>query len=110
MKRLLDFDKFTGMQTFHEYDSSEDRTIITRTSDVEPLLKQNTEQFNDIAAMEKGFKAGWVKVGSIDAATQVKLKQELGIDIYNKDHLPAVLKVLHDRDWRKLKTANAKFI
>lgn len=109
MKRLIDIDPLSGSKVFHEYDHMEKRTIITEEHDVEPLLKLNKAQYNDEGFKKKGMKAEFLKVASIPPSIQMKWKQEHGVDIYNKDHTKAIMKLLNDPEYRYLRSASGKY-
>jgi len=101
-KRLLDFDPFTGMKTFHEYDETEDKTYISYEQDVEPILDRNKAAQNE----NTGPMGDMVHVASIPSTIQLKWLVEHGVDILNKDHMPKVKRLLNDPEWRYLKVRN----
>ena len=41
MKRLLDYDADTGIQTWHDYDHHTKETVIAEVQDVAPVLEAN---------------------------------------------------------------------
>lgn len=45
------------------------------------------------------------KVASIPIVVQYKWLHEHGVDVMNRDHWPAVKRLLNDPEWRYLKTA-----
>ena len=47
MKRLLNYDPFTGVKTYHEYDHASKTTHIEDVQDAEPILKYCKELRND---------------------------------------------------------------
>lgn len=102
MKRLLDYDEFTGLITWHDYDELTDTTLITYEQDVEPLLDANKAAAND----NTGRMGDMVHVASIPASVQMKWLVEKGVDILNPDHKQAVARLLDDGEWRYLKCRN----
>lgn len=98
MKRLLDYDDFTGLQTWHDFDESTETTIITSTQDVEPLLDA-CKHDNNHADRRMGDN---VHVASIPASIHLKWLVELGVDAFNPDHSKAVARLL-DGDYKHLK-------
>lgn len=99
MKRLLDYDAFTGLMTWHDYDEATDETRIHYEQDVTPILEDNKRAAND----NKGRMGNLVHVASIPAVVQMKWLVEKGVDVLNPEHKQAVAKLLDDPDWRYLK-------
>jgi len=116
MKRLLDYDADTGIQTWHDYDHHTKQTVIAEVQDVAPVLEANkvarnqgnggAKGLNEVA--QRGIKNNWWHAASVPNSVMLKWKKELGVDIYNKDHLPAVKKLLNDRDWAYLRTGTGR--
>lgn len=116
MKRLLDYDANTGIQTWHDYDHHTKETVIAEVQDVAPVLEANkvarnqgnggAKGLNEVA--QRGIKNNWWHAASVPNSVILKWKKELGVDIYNKDHLPAVKKLLNDRDWAYLRTGTGR--
>jgi hypothetical protein len=104
-KRLLEFDPFSRISTFHEYDHETKVTTLTTTCDVAPILEQNKREYNDVDQKKIGLKAEMLKVASIPMAVIEKWRIEDGIDVFNKNHAGAVERKLNDPEWRFLRTA-----
>ena len=115
-KRLIDYDPVTLTQTWHDYDVASDKTEIVEIKDVEHVLESTNAARNwDVggakglnAYSKKGIKEGFWHVASIPNSVQLKWKTELGIDIFNKDHWPAVRKLLNDSEWAYLRTGTGQ--
>lgn len=101
-KRLIDFDPNTGVSTFHDYDETDDRTFISYEQDVEPILDANKALQNEAT----GRMGDMVRVASIPTTVQLKWLTEYGVDLMNKDHMPAVKRLLNSNEWRYLKVRN----
>lgn len=99
MKRLLDYDAFSGLKTYHEYDDTTGNTMLHYEQDVEPLLEANRRAANDTT----GRMGDLVHVASIPVSVQLKWMVEKGVDVLNPDHKKAVAKLLDDPEWRYLK-------
>lgn len=80
-----------------------DRLTEKREQDVEPILKMNEILRNE----GKGYSPSreWRRVASIPLIFVEKWLREEGIDVFNKDHWPAVRKKLRDPDYRKLRNS-----
>lgn len=100
-KRLLDYDPFTGMTTWHRYDETEDRTILEYEQDCQQILDRNKAaeaEFSRTSGTGDGFHAA-----SIPSSIMLKWLVEYGVDVMNKDHMPAVKRLLNSSEWKHLK-------
>jgi hypothetical protein len=99
MKRLLDYDPATGLKTFHDYDESDDKTIVSYEQDCQPILDRNKwHQNHGEHRMGDGYLAA-----SIPSSIMLKWLVEYGVDVMNKDHGEAVKRLLNSPDWKYLK-------
>lgn len=104
-ERLLSYDDFTGISTYHSVDPSTGLSILRSVADVSPTLEHNkarqTDGSNGWVDREHLFK----HVATIPAAVIHKWLIEEGIDIYKRDHLPAVLRKLNSNEYLYLRTS-----
>jgi hypothetical protein len=97
---LLDRDPLSGATETFEYDEAEDRAVIKRSNDVEPVLDRNKALFNE------GPRRGEFRLAaSIPLDVALLWREQKGIDVFKQDHWPAVVKLLNDPDWRYLRTS-----
>lgn len=103
MKRLLDYDPVTGVR--ETFVSREDGgfDIITE-QDCEPIIEENKRKQSAGRAYYARDPDGW-RVAEIPIVVQMKWMTEHGVDVLNRDHWPAVRRLLNDPEWRYLKTA-----
>jgi len=106
-KRLLGYDPLTKVKTYHYYDEVNDLTHIESVQDITPIIELN-KKLHNTDFQRKGIKDCWMHGAHIPAIIQEKWLREFGIDILNKDHMPAVLKKLNDPDWKYLKSGSCK--
>ena len=105
MKRLLDYDNFTGIETWFHYDEMSDVTTIHETADLEPLHRQRYEMRKDDEMTKKGIKHGHWLYASIHPLEQQLILQKYGVDVFNKDQWKQVMKILNtDPDFQRCKT------
>ena len=104
-KRLLDYDPVTGVRTYHYYDPQTDETHIERTQDVSQFIEIN-KHLQGTDYQKKGCKESWMHAAMIPVVVQERWLRKFGINLYDPDHLPAVVKLLNDPDWKYLKTGN----
>jgi hypothetical protein len=103
-KRIVDYDPFTGMTTTFDYDHVSDTTIIGREQDITLLIDSNKRMQNDADYSRKGIKTEWWHMCKIPNIVIERWKNEKGVDVLNKDHWPAVKKLLNDPEYKWLKT------
>lgn len=74
--------------------------------DVEPVLDANKAEFNATPETRKFGGKTFHRVARIPPIIIEKWKNELGIDFFNRNHLPRVMALLDSPDYRYLKTMN----
>ena len=82
---------------------NEGQAAIRRTADIEPEILANKQlQIEDYTGMapDKSMK----HIASIPRVLAEKWRVELGIDVFNEDHWPAVKALLNDPDNRFVRT------
>lgn len=84
-------------------DEANKQVIEKITEDVEPVLDENKRLFN----LNDGYSPSRElrRVASIPASIQTKWLVELGVDVMNKDHWPAVKRLLNSNEYLYLRTA-----
>ena len=107
-RELIDYNPLTGMETYLVFNDSEPTKFqIHHRQPVTDLLESNKTLQNDPDYKKKGIKIGWHHVANIPDIVQMQWLKE-GIDVMNKDHLPAVLRKLRDPQYRYLRTTLGK--
>lgn len=102
MKRLLDYDPETGVREVFE--STDDGFMIHLTQDCEPILEDNKARANHGKWGVNHPKSEFRHVAEIPIGVQYEWLVKHGINIYKKDHWPAVRRLLNSSDYRYLKT------
>jgi len=92
------------IKTKFKYDRSEDNMIVKSEKDVQPLIELNKKELNGDSPYGGVERNGMRKVASIPLIVIEKWKRELGVDVFNKDHMPKVKQLLNDPEWRWLRT------
>ena len=77
-------------------------STVCRT--LNPLLELNKKELNGDSMYGPQVNPGMRKVASIPLVVIEKWKRELGIDVFNKDHMPKVKQLLNDPSYRWLRT------
>lgn len=84
-------------------EDSDGSLIVHREADVEPLLEANKA----LAADGDGYSRSRElrRAASIPMAVIEKWKNEMGVDVFNPDHLPKVRQLLNSSEYLWLRTA-----
>ena len=87
MKRLIDFDPFSGIETWHEYDAVDKKTRIyyVPTRDESPSLDITAALRNDEDFTKKGIKNDWWKYAYIPNSLMLKWHVEEGIPLFDAE-------------------------
>lgn len=102
MKRLVDFDPLSGIETWHEYDATNKTTRLhyVPTRDVDPSLDYLSSIANDPDASKAQIKNNWWLYAHIPDAVLLKWHAEEGIDIHDT---AAILRRVNHPDYKRLK-------
>ncbi len=106
MSRLIDYDPFTGITTTFEYIDAEDKTVLKYSQDCEPILEANVVALGDLGAHKRAAKNEWAHYARIPLTLIEQWKREKGVDFYNKDHGKAVMKLINDSEYSKVKVTS----
>lgn len=81
-----------------------DGLAFLATQDVEPILDHNKESYNDGT---RGYTPSrdLRKIAEIPLIVAEDWLNRLGVDVFNKDHAPAVRRLLNDPDYLYLRSA-----
>ena len=105
MAKTYEYNEQTG--TYYEIEDHTDGGIIVRTmQDVDPVLDHVKDIRND-GRNDKGIKQNWWAYATVPGAVWLKWKSDYGVDIWNKDHRPAVFKLLNG-DYKNFKRTDLK--
>jgi hypothetical protein len=102
-RRLIDHNAFTGISTWHHYDHSTGKTHIESTQDVSRIIERNKRLQNDSSYADRGRKNDMMHLATIPNNVIVKLKNEHGVDCFNKDDLPKLEKLLQSNEFKYLR-------
>lgn len=117
MKRLLGYDPVTGVQTWYHSDGQDGKSFfIEEIQDVSQIIEENKAIQNHHAGgamgmnqvFRDGVKKGWTHVARIPNTVITKWLYEKGVNVFDKNHLPAVKRLLNDPEWRHLRVGTGK--
>lgn len=104
MTRLrFDDGEFTGIREDLIFDDAENKVILHRYADVEPIIDQNKRMFTH----NDGYSPSreWKRVARIPIAVQLEWIQKYGVDPLKKGNEQLLKRLLNDPDWVYLRTA-----
>lgn len=99
--RFLSRDPTTGAVEHYAYDEAEDRHIIRRTADHEPVIEANKRLQNEWD--------GWNRDKSMRLAAritpeiQLEWLQRYGVRAWDRNHKQAVIRLLNSNEYRHLR-------
>lgn len=107
MSRYLGIDPSSAsLEAFH-YDEDTQRFAVETRQDVEPILDANKRAQADGDGYTPSREMR--HIARIPNVVIEKWINELGVNVFNKDHAPAVRRLLNDPDWRFLRTSPGRF-
>lgn len=103
-KTLFDHDPLTGMTIWWHENELTGEVAFEYEQDVEPILEENKALQNMDEVTKQGFKNEFWRYASIPNGIQMKWLLEEGLDVYDKNAWPQVMRKLNDPEYRHLKT------
>lgn len=101
MRELFSHDPDTGMTVWAEITDND--VVFEYEQDVEPYLEENKKLQNEDGYTKAGIKDEFWHYASIPNAIHMKWLIEEGLDVYDKNAMPQILKKLNDPQYRYLK-------
>lgn len=101
-KRLLDYNPLTGESTFIQTDG--DQMRVVHEQDVRGILDANKRLANEASVTRDGIKNDLLHYASIPNSLIIKWKQELGVDVFDKNDRKKVFSLLNSPEYKYLKT------
>lgn len=99
--RLLDHDPLSGMTQWFKHDADAGKNYIHYTQDAQPVLDV-CKMENNHADRAKEMRGDIVHVARVLPATQLEWFAKYGVKMWERDHLPAVHRLL-DGPYKHLK-------
>ena len=106
MKRVLEYDPWSGITTWFDYDESSDTTLIYREQDVSAILEMNKALARDEEFTRKGIKNDYWLYAQIPNMIIEKWMNEYGVNVYDKGHQKKVYQLLNQPEYQYLKTTS----
>lgn len=106
MKRLLDYDRFTGIKTYHEYDEASDKTVISTERDIQGIIDRNKRLANCPEYKRGGIKNDNYHFATVPNEVLHEWLVKYNVDWTKKEDLPKIEKLLNSRDYCHLRTVD----
>jgi len=102
VKRLLDYDPLSGIETWHEYDAIAKTTKLhyVPTRDSDPTLDYLADLANSPDTSRSQIKNNWWLYAHVPDALLMKWHCEEGMDI---NDMQAILRKVNSPDYKRLK-------
>lgn len=104
--KLIDVDPLTGLETWHEYDHNEKKTIISYKQDVQRGLDHSKALQNDPEAWKTGVKKDMALYAHIPDIVLLQWKKE-GVDITDTQ---ALFKMVNKPEYAYLRTTTKRHL
>lgn len=104
-RRLIDWDPETREALWHHWDDATGTAMLETVHDVEPILEANRAVRIEDERLRPGRMGDMFRVASIPNGVAHKWLIEKGLNIHDRNHWPAVKKLLNDPEWRYLRTS-----
>ena len=104
MKKIIDYDPWSGMTTTFEYDELTDQTYVGSEQDCGALLELTAALRNNEQYSRDGMKDSWWHYAIIPPIIIEKWLKEDGVNVFNRDHEKAVFRKLNSPEYKYLKT------
>lgn len=101
MSQILDYNPLSGITTEMQYDHSTDMVNITTHQDVSEIIEQNKREIIELDHSKKDAMRHYARIPPV---VIMHWKQKYGVDFFNRDHWPRVMKLINSAEYRDLKT------
>ena len=105
-KRLLSYDPLTGIKQWHDYDHSDRKTRIITEQDCRSIVNFNKSCQNDSSFRSRGMKQDMLLFARVPNNVLMQWKKDHNLDVFNKDDLPKIEKLLKSNEYRYLRTVD----
>ena len=101
--RFIDFDPITRISTHFEYDGGSDQFKVIRTQNTDPIIEDNKQAILDVDGHRAQAKNDWALYAKVPNIVIEKWLNEEGVNFFDRDHWPKVMKLINSPEYRYLK-------
>lgn len=94
-----------GIETYVGFNEDNGEAYLRRVTDVEPVIEHNKKLATEDRAGWSPSRE-WKHVAEIPMGVALKWQSELGVDVFDKNHMPRVIRLLNDPEWRYLRVGS----
>lgn len=105
-KRILSVDPTTQTTTIHHHDHTTGKSYIQEHQDVSKIIKRNKELQNWDAYQSYQRKQDYKHIATIPNNVIVEIKHKYGIDVFKKEDLPRLERLLMSNEYKYLRTVD----
>lgn len=102
--RTISIDPLTRTKAIHHYDHDSGKTYIQEVQDVSGIIKRNKELQNWDSYQSLQKRNDYKHIATIPNNVIIEIKQKHGIDVFNKDDLPRLERLLMSNEYKYLRT------
>ena len=100
---IIDVDPISGITTTFSYDHANDQFQVGYHQDTTAIQESNKLAQLDVDSHRAQAKNGWSKYARVPNIVIMEWKQKYGVDFFNRDHWPRVMKLINSTDYRDVK-------
>lgn len=104
-KRLLDYDPYSGLTTYHSYDAHTGKNTLSYEQDTQHILDAAHVIANDAEHTRRGMKDSMLHYAHLPDIVLLKMKFEDGVDPFNPNNGKAVFDLVNSK-YQRLKTTH----
>lgn len=104
MAQLLDYNPLTRMTVTMDYNHSTDELVIKHEQDTSHIIDDNKRMVieGDHSAQMRN---DWIKYARVPDIVIMEWRTKYGVDFFNREHWPRVMKLINSPDYRDVKTS-----
>ena len=100
---IIDVDPISGITTTFSYDHANDQFTVGYFQDTTAIQESNKLAQLDIDSHRKQAKNNWNLYARVPNIVIMEWKRKYGVDFFNRDHWPRVMKLINSRDYADVK-------
>lgn len=101
--QFVDYDPISGITTTFSYDHANDQFTVGYSQDTTAIQESNKLAQLDMDAHKAQSKNNWNLYARVPNIVIMEWRQKYGVDFFNKDHWPDVMKLINSPDYRDVK-------
>ena len=104
MAQILDHDPLSGMTVTMDYNHSTDELIIKHEQDTTHIIEANKRSLIE-SDHRAQMRNDWIRYARVPDIVIMEWKTKFGVDFFNNEHWPRVMKLINSPEYRDLKAS-----